>query len=164
MAGTQAETLTLAAFVPADMPELVELWVQSWKTAMPGIDFEARRGWFADYLIGLRDDGTDIICAFSPHTGRMLGFVTSHPVTRYMEQLAVAEDMRGQGVAKALLEQAQRIARESLSLHVNTQNTRAVRFYEKHGFKRGAESISPRSGLPLMEMMWSAPVATPGGE
>ena len=55
---------TLRAFVPAHLPELTELWVASWQTAMPQIDFEVRRVWFVDHLGALQGRGVEIVCAF----------------------------------------------------------------------------------------------------
>ncbi len=39
-----------------------------------------------------------------------------------------------------------------LELHVNLDNPRAVRFYEREGFVQIGEGVSPRSGLPILSL------------
>ena len=55
-------------------------------------------------------------------------------------RLYTAREHQGRGVGAALLERAARVARDrggaTLWLTVNTGNTGAVRFYERHGFVR----------------------------
>jgi len=41
-----------------------------------------------------------------------------------------------------------------VTLHVNTDNARAVRFYEKQGFVIASEEKNPRSGAPIYRMQW----------
>jgi GNAT superfamily N-acetyltransferase len=55
-----------------------------------------------------------------------------------IELLWVHEDVRGQGVGKRLLEQAERIARHSgcSMIHLDTFDFQAPTFYEKLGFER----------------------------
>jgi len=52
--------------------------------------------------------------------------------------LVVADTVRRLGIASALLESAERVARESaatkLSLRVLGSNTAAIRLYERHGY------------------------------
>ena len=72
------------------------------------------------------------------------GFIILHVSGRerrtaaYMVTLDVHPDLRQQGVATVLVEEAERQAREAgatrLSLHVHTGNEAAIRFYERLGF------------------------------
>ena len=58
------------------------------------------------------------------------------------------------GVAAALIDGSQAdIARRPRS-HVNTDNARAIRFYEKHGFVISGEALNRRSGAPVHKMSW----------
>ncbi len=41
-----------------------------------------------------------------------------------------------------------------LDLHVNKDNTRAIHFYEKHGFVISGEALNWRSGAPVHKMSW----------
>ena len=139
--------------MPAHLPELTDLWIASWQAAMPQIDFEARRGWFVDHLSALQDGGTQVVCAFAAN-GEMAGFVTINTRDGDLDQLAVSPRCWGSGAAACLLEEAKRRAPGAIELEVNQDNPRAVRFYEKHGFARTAESVNPRSGLKTWRYRW----------
>jgi putative acetyltransferase len=84
----------------------------------------------------------------------MVGFVTADPRTFDLDQLVVAPEAWGSGVATALVAEAKRISPAGLDLHVNTDNARAIRFYEKHGFSISGEAINWRSGKPVHKMSW----------
>ena len=86
-------------FMPAHLHELADLWVASWQAAMPQIDFEARRSWFAGHLSDLQRAGTQIVCAFDAQ-GAIAGVVTVDPVSGYLDQLAVAPRYWGEGPSK----------------------------------------------------------------
>ena len=76
----------------------------------------------------------------------MVGFVTVDPSTFDLDQIVVAPEAWGSGVAAALMAEAKRISPDGLDLHVNNDNARAIRFYEKHGFvhlRRGASIGAP---------------------
>jgi putative acetyltransferase len=116
----------LRARTDADLANLAELWVTSWQETMQKIDFLARRPWFLDHL---------------------LGFVTFDPATAYLDQLAVAPEAKGSGAASLLLNEARRLSPDGLTLDVNQDNPRALRFYEREGFEKIGEGTNPRSGL-----------------
>jgi putative acetyltransferase len=86
--------------------------------------------------------------------GVMAGFVTVDPRTGYLDQLVVAPEAWGGGVAAALVAAAKRDAPAALDLHVNRDNARAIRFYEKNGFAVSGEEVNPRSGAPIYKMSW----------
>ncbi len=64
----------------------------------------------------------------------------------------VAPEAWGSGLADELLAEAKRTS-PMLDLYVNKDNTRAIRFYEKHGFVIGGEGMS-LSGRPIYKMSW----------
>ncbi len=137
---------------PLDMEPLVDLWVASWQEAMPAIDFSARRSWLTDHLVGLEAQGAITICAVDP-TRRLVGFVTLDPATGWIDQLAVAPAAKGGGAALALLDEARRLSPRGLSLDVNVDNPRALRFYEREGFERIGAGVNPRSGLATLRLL-----------
>ena len=95
-------------------------------------------------------------------TGKMLiGFVTVDPDTMYLDQLVVATEYWGSGVALMLLDEAKRLSPQGLELLVNKDNARAIRFYEKHGFVYAGEDKNPVSGKPVNRMAWRAISASP---
>lgn len=137
----------------ADGPALLDLWVASWREAMPQIDFDARREWFRARLAGLESQGARVICAFDP-AARMLGFAVIDLRAHYLDQIAVAPEAKGGGAAKALLDEARRLSPQEVMLEVNQDNPRALRFYEREGFERIAEGVNPRSGLRTWRLRW----------
>ncbi len=132
---------------PCDVAFLPGLWVASWREAMPGIDFDARRGWLEAFL-----------CEPVHRTlmaevrGRILGFVTTEG--DHLHQLVVTPGAKGNGTATRLLAAAKDQSSGALALDVNQANTRAVRFYSREGFAIEAGGVNPSSGLPTWRMVW----------
>jgi putative acetyltransferase len=131
---------------------IADLWEASWREAMPQIDFAARREWFLAHFSTLQKAGAVTICAFE---GGMLGFLTIDPATGYLDQIALSPQAKGGPAAKLLLAEARRLSPAGIELEVNQDNPRAVRFYEREGFERIAESVNPRSGLKTWRMRWA---------
>jgi len=86
--------------------------------------------------------------------GALIGFVTVDPRTRYLDQIVVAPEHWDWGVGAALMAEAKRISPRGLHLDVNTDNARAIRFYEKHGFRVSGGGVNPVSGNPVRRMTW----------
>ena len=86
--------------------------------------------------------------------GVLTGFVTVDLRSLYLDQMVVAPEAWGSGAAEALMAEAKRRFPRGLDLHVNTDNARAIRFYEKHGFKIAGEGVNPISGRPVYKMAW----------
>jgi putative acetyltransferase len=152
--------LQLRACTDADLASLADLWVASWQETMPAIDFRARRPWFLDRLRALEAAGAVTICA-ADGSNRLLGFVTFDPAAAYLDQLAVAPEAKGSGAAALLLNEARRLSEGSLTLDVNQDNPRALRFYEREGFEKIAEGTNPRSGLKTWRLRFSKSSLTP---
>ncbi|MBS7545210.1 GNAT family N-acetyltransferase [Ancylobacter oerskovii] len=150
----------LRAFGWEQMPALADLWVESWQEAMPEIDFEARRGWLCQRVGRLVEAGARVETAVDGQ-GRALGFVTVEPATGYVDQLVVHPDHWGRGIARALIEAAAAISPAGLTLDVNEENERAVRFYATLGFVTIARGTNPTSGRPTLRMERRA--TSPGG-
>jgi putative acetyltransferase len=150
----------LRARIDADLASIADLWVASWQEAIPAIDFLARRPWFLDRLRALEAAGAVTICALED-ADRLLGFVTFDPVAAYLDQLAVAPEAKGSGAASLLLTEARRLSPAGLTLEVNQDNSRALRFYEREGFEKIAEGINPLSGLKTWRLRFSKEIFDP---
>jgi putative acetyltransferase len=150
---SQTAGLRLRVRADADCASLADVWVASWREAMPDIDFAARRPWFLGHLRALEADGAITICAFDG-LDRLLGFVTVDPATAYLDQLAIAPGAKGTGVAKLLLDEARRLSPNGLVVDVNQDNARALAFYAREGFAKTAEGVNPRSGLKTQRLRW----------
>jgi putative acetyltransferase len=148
---------TLRPYAPADEDAAIELWRRTWQLAYPQIDFNTRVDWWRQRW---RDELVPVATiTVAEAAGQMVGFVTVDPVSFDLDQLVVAPEAWGIGVATALIDEAKRISPNGLDLHVNTDNARAIRFYEKHGFAVSGEAINWRSGAPVHKMSWRKPPA-----
>lgn len=135
----------------ADRAALLDLWVAAWREVFPEIDAAARRDWFDTYLRGLEAEGAVTLVAVD---GAPAGLINFHPATGYIDQIAVDPARQGQGIATALLAAAKCACPQGLTLKVNQQNPRALRFYQREGFEVTGEGVSAGSGLALWEMGW----------
>ncbi len=130
----------------ADMDALVALWAASWREAMPDIDFSAREAWLRSHLLALEAAGAVTVCGLD-EDGRLLGFATVDPQNGYLDQIAVAPEAKSSGAARALLAEARRLSLHPLTLDVNQDNSRALRFYAREGFTTVEAGVNPSSGL-----------------
>jgi putative acetyltransferase len=146
------QAFTLRPYVPADEDAAIKLWQQTWQLVYPKIDFSTRVDWWRQrWRTELAAVATIIVAEAD---GRLLGFVTVDPASFDLDQLVVSPDAWGTGLARALLAEAKRISPQGLDLYVNTDNVRAIRFYEKQGFVICGEAINWRSGAPVHKMSW----------
>src|SRR5215475_12006246 len=122
--------LMLRPMLAADLPEMIDMWVATWQVAYPRINFEARRGWAIDHITDLERTGSRSVVVLTG--GRIVGALVVNPDTGYLDQIVVATDSQGRGIADALLAEARRLSPARLDLHVNQDNARAIGFYEKH--------------------------------
>jgi ribosomal protein S18 acetylase RimI-like enzyme len=68
----------------------------------------------------------------------------------------VAPEAWREKIAEALLAEAKRICPQTIELHVNTDNARALSFYAKHGFAITGKSKNPLSGRTVFAMRWKS--------
>ena len=134
-----------------DGADLVALWVAAWREVFPQIDFAARLPWFESHLDACRAQGAVVTVA--EDEGGLAGFSLFDGKTGVMDQLCVAPRAQGSGVARALMA-ALKAQAPRIELTVNRDNARALRFYEREGFRVTGESVNPRSGLPILAMEW----------
>jgi putative acetyltransferase len=55
-----------------------------------------------------------------------------------------------------LVNEAKRLSPDRITLLVNTDNGRAIRFYERNGFVQAGADVNPTSGKPVLRMEWTA--------
>ncbi len=143
---------TLRPYAATDEEEAIELWRRTWQQTYPEIDFATRVAWWRERWRNELVPQAQIVVAESD--GCMIGFVTVDPRTLYLDQLVVAPEAWGRGIAEKLLAEAKRLSPTGIDLLVNKDNRRAIRFYEKHGFVYAGESANPVSGRPVNKMTW----------
>jgi putative acetyltransferase len=142
---------SLRPYRPEDEDAAIALWQHTWQTAYPEIDFAARVAWWRERWRNELVPNAAIIVA--EQAGQPVGFVTVD-ASGYLDQLVVATDRWGSEVATSLLDEAKRLSPEGITLLVNNDNARAVRFYERNGFVHTGEDVNPTSGRPVLKMKW----------
>lgn len=150
--GVMPSTLTLRRFKPADEAAVIELWRTTWQKAYPHLDFNSRVEWWRQrWEHEIIPHATVIVADFD---GELIGFVTVDRRKGYLEQIVVASKAWGSQLGSALIAEAKKLSPSALYLHVNQDNKRAIRFYEKHGFVIVSEDVNRNSGLPVFSMIW----------
>jgi putative acetyltransferase len=130
----------------------IALWLETWRQAYPSINFDARVDWWRarwrNELVPL----AHIIVA--EQDGAVIGFVTIDG-SGYLDQLVVSPAQWGTDVSKALVDEAKRLSPGGVTLKVNADNFRAIRFYERNGFVQDGEELNS-SGRAVLLMAWTA--------
>jgi putative acetyltransferase len=134
-----------------DEDAAIALWLDTWQQAYPQIDFAARVPWWRERWRGELVPKASIIVAEQAKT--LVGFVTIDP-SGYLDQLVVAPDRWGSELATRLVDEAKRLSPDRITLLVNEDNARAIRFYERNGFAHAGEDVNPTSGRPVKKMEW----------
>ena len=144
-------TFQLRPYRDDDEDAAIALWLDSWKTAYPDIDFNARLIWWRERWRGELVPNANIVVA--EQAQKLAGFVT---IDRkgYLDQLVVGTAHWGSELGDALIDQAKRLSPDHISLLVNTDNARAIRFYERNGFVSVGGDVNPASGRPVLRMEW----------
>ena len=134
-----------------DEDAAIALWQQTWQLAYPSIDFAARVAWWRERWRSELVPNAAIIVA--EQSEALVGFVTID-ASSYLDQLVVSPDHWGSELANALVDEAKRFSPERITLQVNKDNARAIRFYERNGFAHAGEDVNPTSGRPVLKMTW----------
>jgi putative acetyltransferase len=147
-----SEAINLRPYQAADEDAAIDLWLRSWQAVYPALDFASRLDWWRERWRNELVAAATIIVAEAQ--AGIIGFVTVDPGNGYLDQLVVAPEAWGSGLAATLMAKAKTLAPAGLELHVNQDNTRASCFYSKHGFSIVAESVNPQSGRLTFLMRW----------
>ena len=144
---------TLRPYRAEDEDAAIELWRATWQRAYPSIDFAARVAWWRERWRNELVANATIIVAEQAQA--LTGFVTIDG-SGYLDQLVVSPDRWGSNLAAALVGEAKRLSPGVITLMVNKDNARAIRFYERNGFEHAGEDTNPTSGRPVLKMAWRA--------
>ena len=145
-------TFVLRPYAAGDEDAAIELWRRSWQEAYPAIDFNARVDWWRErWRLELTPQAHIVV---AERGSELVGYVTVEPKTQYLDQIVVAPEFWGGGVAGALLAEAKHLSPLGLDLLVNTDNARAIGFYGKHGFIQAGDDVNPTSGRRVYRMRW----------
>ncbi len=144
---------TLRPYRAEDEDAAIELWLVTWQQAYPSIDFAARVAWWRERWRNELVANATIIVAEQAQA--VTGFVTIDG-SGYLDQLVVSPDRWGSALAAALVGEAKRLSPGLVTLMVNKDNARAIRFYERNGFEHAGEDVNSTSGRPVLKMAWRA--------
>lgn len=145
------DPFTLRPYTPADQEPSIALWLATWKLAYPSIDFDARVDWWRKRWREELVPNAAMIVADSGD--QLAGFVTID-ASGYLDQLVVAAAHQGSPLATALIDEAKRLSPDGVTLKVNADNFRAIRFYTRNGFIDMGEDFNPDSSRPVRKMAW----------
>jgi putative acetyltransferase len=134
-----------------DEDAAIELWRRTWQQAYPSIDFTARVAWWRERWRNELVPAASIVVA--EQADALTGFVTIDS-QGYLDQLVVDPEQWGSPLADALVEEAKRLSPDGVTLLVNEDNARAIRFYRRNGFAHAGEDVNPTSGRPVLRMEW----------
>ena len=146
-----AADFTLRPYRAEDEDAAIELWRATWQQAYPSIDFAARVAWWRERWRNELVANAQIIVAEQAEI--LTGFVTIDG-SGYLDQLVVSPDHWGSPLATILVDEAKRLSPDGVTLLVNKDNARAIRFYERNGFTHAGEDVNPTSGRPVLKMRW----------
>jgi putative acetyltransferase len=144
-------SVVLRPYRKDDLEAALALWRRAWEAAMPEIDFGARLDGWRERWVGELVPGNSIVVA---EIDGLAGFVVIDAESGYLDQIVVRPENWGGEVAKALLDEAKRLAAAGIALDVNQSNARAIRFYEREGFVRSGEGVNSLSGKPTFRYAW----------
>ena len=142
---------TLRTYRAEDEDAAIELWRLTWQQAYPSIDFAARVAWWRERWRSELVPHAAIVVA--EQANRLAGFVTIDG-TGYLDQLVVGPEHWGSPLATSLVDEAKRLSPSGITLLVNKDNARAIRFYERNGFVHAGEDVNPTSGRQVLKMRW----------
>ncbi|MDQ2903405.1 MAG: GNAT family N-acetyltransferase [Ktedonobacteraceae bacterium] len=151
-------TVHLRPYHPDDCEAVVRLWYEAWHHNFPDLSHP----WtYAQWRERFQDKVTARASVWvAESAGQVIGFLVLRESDSSLDQIFVAPALQHQGVGTLLLNKAKALSPAGLSLDTLLRNTRARRFYEKHGFQPGWVGMNPNSGLPNIEYRWTP---TPGG-
>jgi putative acetyltransferase len=156
--GTQEARMTpvsppfhLRRYAAADEDAAIALWLETWQQAYPSIDFAARVTWWRERWRKELVPNANIVVA--EQADALIGFVTID-ATGYLDQLVVGPEHWGSNLGTALVDEAKRLSPDGITLLVNTDNARAIKFYRRNGFVDAGGDVNPTSGKPVLRMAW----------
>jgi putative acetyltransferase len=141
----------LRPYRESDEEASIALWLETWRQAYPSIDFDARVDWWRERWRTELVPVAQIVVA--EQDDALIGFVTIDG-TGYLDQLVVNPSHWGANVSRALVDEAKRLSPGGVTLKVNADNLRAIRFYERNGFARTGEEVNS-SGRAVWLMAWT---------
>jgi putative acetyltransferase len=147
-----ASAFQLRRYRADDEDAAIALWLETWQQAYPSIDFVARVTWWRERWRNELVPQASIVVA--EQAGALTGFVTIDP-SGYLDQLVVGTRHWGSDLGDTLIAEAKRLSPDGITLKVNADNARAIRFYLRNGFLHAGEDVNPTSKRRVLKMQWT---------
>lgn len=131
--------------------ELVQMWRKSFERAVGIIDHHP----LEDQLRALEEKilpENRVRLVLHKETTAVIGFLASTP--NMISQLYVHVEYQDQGIGSALVNLAKQESNGSLRLFTFKSNTKAQRFYERHGFREVGHGFEEFWHLEDIEYKW----------
>lgn len=144
------EAFQLRPYRESDENSSIALWLETWRQAYPSINFDARVDWWRNRWRTELVPVAQIVVA--EQNDAMVGFVTIDG-TGYLDQLVVSPAHWGSDVARLLVDDAKRLSPAGVTLKVNADNARAIKFYTRNGFVKNGDEVNT-SGRAVDLMEW----------
>lgn len=145
--------LTIRNGTFADVPTIVHLWFRTWHATSPHLDHpEPIHLWESRFRSEILPAETVLVAELD---GEIVGFMGLREWEGYLHLLYIAPEYHGRGVGSMLLAEAIRRCPSGLKLTTLESNSRARRFYERHGWTPGEPTLHPRTGHPSVAYHWS---------
>jgi putative acetyltransferase len=142
----------LRPYRDSDEAASIALWLETWRQAYPSINFDARVDWWRTRW---RDELVPVAqIVVAEQDDAMVGFVTIDGAG-YLDQLVVSPAQWGSDVARMLVDDAKRLSPSGVTLKVNADNVRAIKFYARNGFVKTGEEMNT-SGRAVDLMAWKS--------
>ena len=132
---------------PTEVDTVAEIWLQS---NLQAHDFIPAAYWQVHFS-AVREQLAQAEVHVCEEDGELLGFLGLQG--EYLAGIFVRQEARSRGVGRQLLDAAKR-SRRRLTLHVYERNARAMRFYQREGFRRVGADRDPDTGEREWEMAW----------
>ncbi|HEY0209703.1 N-acetyltransferase [Acerihabitans sp.] len=137
--------------LPADMPALLALWLDSTTRAHPFI----RAGYWRESLPLVRDEYLPQARSWvDERDGVITGFI-SVLMDQFVGAVFVAPRYHRQGIGRGLMAQAKRCY-PVLSLEVYRLNRAACHFYYRQDFREIGQAFNAETGHVLLTLQWRA--------
>ena len=106
-------------------------WLLQFSDPMPEIKEAVENAFEEGYVLGAFDHGTIVGIAILSRSNYDTFFPKYH-----LSYIATKKTVKGKGIATELLQKAIQVSNGDLSLHVETNNKKAIRLYEKMGLRK----------------------------
>lgn len=147
---------------PEELGALAEFAARLWHSAYDGLLGGGQVGYMTDKFqsaeaMRRQIESDNYIYFYIVDGGRRIGYCAIRPESEklFLSKLYLEESARGKGWGRKALaevaETARRLSLKSVYLTVNKQNDRAVRAYERFGFRRAGACVTDIGGGYAMD-------------